>query len=326
MSFRGVQRWRPNYQAMMVKGGAVDGLADLAKAFVEAPIMRRKIELANKRLAAQEADRAESMTMRREEHGAAMEDHKAALDLKRQQLGAKSTLKPNQINGITMGIMAHARQAGTMKVGDGIETFDEEAARKEYEHLRKLVPADIRDQIPDYDGGAVGATEAPAAQHDALDDAGDDPAAGFDDVADGSGIGDAVATTRATAAPARLATARAGIGGGGMPNMGQKPGEYDGGGDIGALDDMTDEDFAPIAAQRQEAAAEENHHASAIAELYATGNIDGARQWIGKMAGEHGPEFADRVKHRVRALVAEKRAASNQPADALTDDELTDAR
>jgi hypothetical protein len=173
MSFRGVQRWKPNYSAMMVKGGAVDGLADLAKAFVEAPIMRRKIELANKRQAAAEADAADSRQMRHEEHDATM-----ALSRQKLAAGGKPTdIKPTQINGITQGIMAHARQAGTMKVGDGIETFDEATARKEYEHLRKLVPDSIRAQIPDYDGALSGATAEPAAHQDALDGATQGPPA-----------------------------------------------------------------------------------------------------------------------------------------------------
>jgi hypothetical protein len=165
MSFRGVQRWRPNYSAMMVKGGAVDGLAELAKAFVEAPIMRRKIELANKRQAAADAERAEDRRMRREEHAAKLAEN-----------GKPEKVKATQLHGITSGLMEHARRAGTVKDSDGIETFDETAARKEYEHLRKLVPAELRGQIPDYDGGMAGDTAAPAAQEGALDEP-DRPAA-----------------------------------------------------------------------------------------------------------------------------------------------------
>lgn len=166
MSFRGTQRFRMNPRALMVKGGAVDGLADLAKAFIEAPIMRRKIELANKRLAQQAADADEARQYRHEEHAAAMELANRKLD------GAGSTaLKPTQINGIAQGIMAHARQAATTDDVFKGKIVDEKKARKEYEHLRRLVPESIRSQIPDYDGGMSGETAAPSAQHAALDDA-----------------------------------------------------------------------------------------------------------------------------------------------------------
>lgn len=166
MSFRGTQRYRPNYAgAAMVQGGAVDGLADLAKAFIEAPIMRRKIELANKRQALEEADRAEARQYRHEEHDATMALNRAKL----AGTGKPGTLKATQVNGITMGIMQHARQAGIEDAGQLGKTFNEAKARQEYEHLRKLVPAEIRSQIPDYDGALVGDTEAPAAQAGGLD-------------------------------------------------------------------------------------------------------------------------------------------------------------
>lgn len=166
MSFRGTQHFRMNPRALMVKGGAVDGLADLAKAFIEAPIMRRKIELANKRLAQQAADADEARKFRHEEHAAAMEIANRKLD------GAGSTaLKPTQINGIAQGIMAHARQAATTDDVFKGKIVDEAKARKEYEHLRRLVPESIRSQIPDYDGGMGGEAAAPSAQHAALDDA-----------------------------------------------------------------------------------------------------------------------------------------------------------
>lgn len=184
MSFRGTQRFRMNPRALMVKGGAVDGLADLARAFVEAPIMRRKIELANKRAAQAEADAAEARQYRHEEHAAAMDIANKKLDA-----SGSTALKPTQINGIAQGIMAHARQAATTDDVFKGKSVDEKKARKEYEHLRRLVPESIRGQIPDYDGTIGGATEAPSAQHAALDDAGADAEGGGEASADpGEGI------------------------------------------------------------------------------------------------------------------------------------------
>lgn len=57
----------------------------------------------------------------------------------------------------------------------------------------------------------------------------------------------------------------------------------------------------------------EVHHADQIAQMYAAGDREHAAQWIAQMRSQHGDEFTDRVKERVRAVLAQQPQQQQAP-------------
>ncbi len=58
----------------------------------------------------------------------------------------------------------------------------------------------------------------------------------------------------------------------------------------------------PTQAQESQGPTEEDDHASSIAQLYSSGDIEGARSWIGQLRAERGNAFVEQVKQRVKMM------------------------
>ncbi len=155
MSFRGFSPWKNlgmDERGAMVKGGAIDGLADLAKAFVNAPITRRKLELAEARQRAA-TERSDVLFKQGQED--------------RTQRGKDRDLSNRlRVGGIAAQLAREARESTSIKGMPG----DEKDVAAAYNRLRKLQPPEVAAMLPEYASADAAGDEDPGGTPDASPD------------------------------------------------------------------------------------------------------------------------------------------------------------